>query len=219
MHKAMLVILDEHRSLAAVLHGLRHVAADIVERGAAPDFRLLESMVAYIEAFPDVSHHPKEDQFLFRLLRQRAPDLAPTLDELSAQHRDGHAGLARVKQSLAAYRASVDARRAADGSGGDDAEHWRDINCQANAATFRGAVETYAEFHWQHMRMEEEIVLPRAEKILTAADWAEMDAAFAANNDPLHGARTGGDDFRSLFTRIVNLTPAPLGLGPAPGGA
>ena len=41
MHKATFTIQDEHRSLAAVLHGLLHVADDIASHGTRPDFRLL----------------------------------------------------------------------------------------------------------------------------------------------------------------------------------
>lgn len=215
MHKATLLIQDEHRSLAAVLHGLRYVTRDIVNRGARPDFRLLEAMLAYIEGFPEVCHHPKEDAHLFRLLRERAPELAPTLDELEAQHREGGAQLTHLKSALAAFRACVDARAAAADAGVTTGNYWRDISCQANATAFQGAVEAYADFHWKHMRIEEDIVLHAAEKSFNAADWAEIETAFGANPDPLRDTRPVGDDFRALFTQIVNLAPAPIGLGPS----
>jgi hemerythrin-like domain-containing protein len=43
---------------------------------------------------------------------------------------------------------------------------------------------------------------------------AQLDAAFAANRDPLAGHEPE-DDYRALFSRIVNALPAPLGLGEA----
>jgi hypothetical protein len=64
------------------------------------------------------------------------------------------------------------------------------------------------------MSLEERQIMPLAEKTLTADDWAELDAAFAANRDPLTGHEPE-DDYRALFTRIVNALPAPLGLGAA----
>lgn len=215
MHKATLIIQDEHRSLAAVLHGLRYVTRDIVNRGARPDFRLLASMIAYIEGFPEVCHHPKEDAHLFRLLRARAPEAAPTLDDLQAQHREGAGRLAQLKQALATYRASVEARTAAANALATAPDPWRDINCMANAEALRAAVESYADFHWKHMRIEEDIVLHLAEKTFNAADWAELEAAFGSHSDPLHGVSSSGDDFRALFTKIVSLAPAPIGLGPS----
>lgn len=64
------------------------------------------------------------------------------------------------------------------------------------------------------MTIEKEQILPLAERLLTAEDWAELDAAFAANRDPLTGLEPDAE-YRSLFTRIVNAVPAPIGLGPA----
>lgn len=193
MRKGSMVIRDEHRSLAAVLHALRHVSRAAVASGKAPDFRLIDAMIAYIERFPEVCHHPKEDDHLYRLLRLRAPDCAATLDELHEQHRDGVGRLARLKRVLAAWEMGL-----------------------APAGDFAGEVEAYSAFHWAHMRIEEDIVLPRAEAALTAADWAEIDLAFGANEDPLRGVPAGGGvDFADLFRLIVNQTPAPVGLGPA----
>ena len=37
------------------------------------------------------------------------------------------------------------------------------------------------------MAVEEREILPAAQQHLTASDWAELDAAFAANRDPLTG--------------------------------
>ena len=65
-----------------------------------------------------------------------------------------------------------------------------------------------------HMAMEEQQILPLAEKYLTERDWSDLDEAFGANRDPL----TGHDpeaDYQALFTRIVNIVPAPIGLGAA----
>jgi branched-chain amino acid transport system ATP-binding protein len=213
MHNATRLILDEHRSLAAVLHGLQYVTRDIVKRGARPDFRLLAAMVAYIEGFPEACHHPKEDAHLFRLLRLRAPDIATTLDDLEAQHREGHGRLASLKQALAIYRECMEAPADVVGVSGDG--RWGGIKCLSSAAAFLESVESYAAFHWKHMRIEEDVVLRRAETAFDATDWAEIEAAFSGHQDPLHGATSTGDDFRALFTRIVNLAPAPIGLGPA----
>ena len=42
----------------------------------------------------------------------------------------------------------------------------------------------------------------------TEADWAELDAAFAANKDPLTGHEPE-DGYRPLFRQILNTAPAP----------
>ena len=62
------------------------------------------------------------------------------------------------------------------------------------------------------MALEEREVLPLAEQVLGPEDWAELDEAFASNRDPLTG-HVPDAEYQALFTRILNIVPAPLGLG------
>ena len=75
-------------------------------------------------------------------------------------------------------------------------------------------MDSYISGYLDHIRTEERVVLPLAEKVLTAADWAELDAAFMQNRDPLTH-RAGDDAYRPLFKRILMTAAAPIGLGPA----
>jgi hypothetical protein len=63
------------------------------------------------------------------------------------------------------------------------------------------------------MRLEEAVVLPAAQRVLSDADWAELDAAFATNCDPLTGRTPRDPVFDRLFTRIEMRAPAPIGVG------
>ena len=89
-------------------------------------------------------------------------------------------------------------------------------NWEAGAAQgakdFEAALNRFADFYWRHMEKEEKHVLPVAERTFSDQDWEEVESAFAANADPMLGKHTG-DEFRELFSRIVRLTPAPMGLG------
>lgn len=189
--KAITVILDEHRSLAAVLHGMLYLVRAIRKGRMRPNFRLLGAMVYYIDAFPERFHHPKEEAHLFRLLRLRDAAAAPLLDHLHAEHHAGEVKIRALEQALTRYQ-----------NGGD-----------AEFGQFAAAVENYAAFHWEHMRTEEDEVLPLARMHLTQADWDEIDAAFLGHGDPMLGAG-GGDEYEMLFRRIVNLAPPPIGVGP-----
>jgi branched-chain amino acid transport system ATP-binding protein len=191
--EAIRVIINEHRSLAAVLHGMLYLVHGIRDHDDKPDFNLFGAMIYYIDSFPERFHHPKEDQYLFRILRMRHAEAAPLLDRLETEHRVGAEKIRTLEQALARYQ-----------QGG-----------KAGFAKFLAAVESYADFHWGHMKAEEQEALPMAEKYLTAADWEEIDAAFLGHSDPMLGTRVR-TEFDSLFTRIVNLAPAPIGLGPEP---
>lgn len=191
MSIATTIIRDEHRALASVVKALQFLIQEIQNRGQTPDFPLLQSIVSYIEQFPDKLHHPKEDQYLFPALRQRHPAAAAELDILEDEHLRGTPLTARVAKSLRDYQAD---------SGQYEA--------------FADAVDDYANFHWAHMTREETVILPLAEKYLTAEDWVSINAAFKSNSDPLVGINTQRE-FRVLFRRLVNLMPAPHGLGAA----
>ena len=63
------------------------------------------------------------------------------------------------------------------------------------------------------VRAEEQEALPMAKKYLSVSDWEAIDAAFLGHSDPMLGA-DARTEFDKLFTRIVNLAPPPIGLGP-----
>lgn len=177
--------------MAAVLQGMLYIVREIRDRGRAPDFQLLGAMLYYLDAFPERFHHPKEDQYLFALLRARAPAAAPVLDRLRAEHDSGAERIRFLQQALSRYE-----------QGGS-----------AEFAAFAAAVEGYAAFHWEHMRCEEKEVIPMAEKQLTAGDWQTIDAVFAGHTDPLFGV-VADEAYHKLFQRILNLAPPPIGVGP-----
>ncbi len=193
---ALSIIKDEHRSLVAVLQALQHLVREVRDRGLEPDFDLFSLILDYVDVFPDRFHHPKEDQYLFRTLRERTPQARAVLDELEAEHGRGAALIRDLRHALASYR----------------------VGGPAGLGAFASAVEAYADFHWKHMRKEEDVVMPLAEQVLTAADWQAIDEAFRANEDPLFGARPRAE-FARLFQLIVNLAPAPTGVGPRWGQA
>lgn len=84
--RALAVIREEHRSLAAVLHALLGILDDTAR---APDPALLRAMLFYVEQFPERLHHPKEDLHLFTRLRQRTGECDALLAELEGQHATG----------------------------------------------------------------------------------------------------------------------------------
>ncbi len=189
--QAIRVIVDEHRALAAVLQGMLHLVRGIRDRGDKPDFVVLGAMLYYIDAFPEHFHHPKEDEYLFRILRIRHPEAAPLLDRLNAEHRAGAEEIRALDQALVRYQ-----------HGGS-----------TEFANFAADVEAYAAFHWKHMRTEEKEVLPLAQRYLSAGDWETIDAAFLGHADPMLGAEAGGK-YDALIRRIVTLAPPPIGVGP-----
>jgi hemerythrin-like domain-containing protein len=192
MSKALRIIRDEHRSIAAVLYGMEHLVREIRERGAKIDLKVLRAMLYYLDTFSERMHHPKEDLYLFAPLKRRNAGADALIAELEREHAAGEESLRRVEQSLIRYE-----------EGGE-----------AEFPAFARAVEDFITGYWNHMRKEEDRVFPLAEKVFTAEDWVEIDRRFEENADPLAAARKE-KDFRRLFSRIVELAPPPIGVGRA----
>lgn len=190
--QAIRIIENEHRSLAAVLHGMLYLVRQTREHGAKPDFKVLGAMLYYIDAVPERFHHPKEDKYLFALLRARCPDVRPVLDRLQAEHKLAAEKVRSLAHALMRYE-----------NGGP-----------TEFEAFATEVDRYADFHWQHMRCEENEILPLAKKHLTEGDWEAIDAAFTGHTDPLFREKAG-DDVHELFQRVLTLAPPPIGVGPA----
>ena len=189
--QAIRIIEDDHRALAAVLHGMRYLVREIAERGATPRFDVLGAMIYYIDAFPERVHHPRESEYLFRFLRGRCKEAAPILDLLEDEHRAGAAYVRRLEQALARYQ------------GGGASEF----------PAFAAAVESFATFELEHMRREERDIIPLAKAHLLPSDWEAIDAAFAGGAVPIFNPKTT-DEYGKLFDRIVMLAPPPIGVGP-----
>src|SRR6266581_3871393 len=187
--KTLFIVHDEHRAISAVLSGMRELARIAQDPAVRPEFGVLHAMLYYIDAFPERLHHPKEEEHLFKPLLARAPQTAPLVEELRGQHLTGVRLVRDLQRALLAF----------------------EIGWPKGAAEFADAVKRYADFHWDHMRREESELLPLAERYFSAEDWRSAGRAFAANDNPI--AEESEKDFAKLFTRIVNLAPAPVGVG------
>lgn len=183
---AIRIIREEHTAIACVIHSLEYVV-DKLEEGGEPNFSLLQSIMEYIVEYPERYHHPKENRYLFETLRQRNPNAATLIAELEAEHVRGDELLKDLKRSLARY----------------------ETHGRSELRTFARAVATFAEYHWQHMTKEEDILLPIARKSLTESDWHAIAEAFLQNDNPLIGF-SPKQHYSQLFDRILKLASRPI---------
>lgn len=186
------VIRDEHRALAAMLRSIPLLLAEHRRHGSLPDFHALRAMLFYVDEFPERLHHPKESELLFPKLRARAPEIREVLDQLDQDHGRGERAIRELEHALLAFEMMGEARRDA----------------------FEEMAQRYVTAYLRHMETEEREILPLAVKMLSAADWADLDEAFAANQDPLTG-HAAAEEYQALFQKVLTAVPAPIGLGPA----
>jgi branched-chain amino acid transport system ATP-binding protein len=185
---ALTIISQEHSNMWRLATTLDHVASDM-QAISPSETAFFEAALDYITQFVDRMHHPKEDDFLFRLLRLRSAEAAEVLDALEADHSQGPENLAQLRAKLAA---------AAQG--------------QLPVAALAVAIKHYTDGLKSHIKTEEKHVLPLARKVLLPQDWAEIDQAFRTHSDPVFGDQAKAE-FRELFHRIASLAPDSVGLG------
>jgi len=190
-HESIRIIHDEHAALAAMLRSI----GMMVERGPGNEpesfFDVLRAMLFYIDEFPERLHHPKESELIFPRVARLAPETTEAIDRLENDHVKGESAVRELQHLLLAWELVGESRRVA----------------------FEKAAKQYLAFYLEHMRLEETVILPAAQKVLSDADWKELDAAFATNCDPLTGKYPRDPLYDRLFTRIVSRAPAPIGLG------
>ena len=118
------------------------------------------------------------------------PELAAVIDRLDRDHARGERAVRELEHTLLAFEVMGESRREAFE--------------QALTATCASTSSTWAS---------RKQFLPAA-RAPAPADWAALDAAFAANRDPLTGHEPD-DVYRPLFSKIMTDAPAPFGPGPA----
>jgi hemerythrin-like domain-containing protein len=190
-HSALQTIRDEHASLAAMLQSMRLM----VQKGPSDDrrqfFDVLRGMLFYIDEFPERLHHPKESNLLFPKVVKLAPKVMGAVDKLERDHMRSEKAVRDLQHLLLAWELLGPGRRAA----------------------FEEAVGHDIDAYLAHMNLEENIILPEAERCFSEEDWRLLDAAFAENADPLTGQYRPTEAYEKLFSLIVTRAPSPIGLG------
>lgn len=159
MTDALNIIRGEHRNIAQALACLDIATRDLRGSETKPDLELLFTVLYYMRLFPGRLHHPKEEHYLFAALAHRDPDTRKTIDKLLQEHEAGEHALATIERALKHYD-----------------RHYPD-----GLDALEIAVRDYLDLERRHMKNEEEVLFPMAERSLTDEDWGEIDNAFAKN--------------------------------------
>jgi hemerythrin-like domain-containing protein len=181
---AIQIILNEHRQLSTVIEGMLRFIHLLETGSRAPGLTVFRAMLYYIREYPEQVHHPKENRYLFARLRARTADFDDVLAELEAQHVEGDVRVRNLEHALTRY----------------------ELKGESAFPALRALVQEYAAFSTKHRRLEEEVILPAARRLLTQEDWAEIDLVFGANRDPFDGVKLE-EDLGKLFSMIVKTIP------------
>ena len=166
----------EHVNFGRLLDLLEREVAT-VQTGGQPRYDLMREIVYYLRHFPDRFHHPREEVAFARLIA-RDPNLELPLNRLMQEHRV----IAMAGDELLNYLNDVDSNASL-----------------MNRAKVEAAAATYLVYYRHHLEKEEKEILPRAEQLLTQADWDAV-GDVSAHPDPVFG-----EEFEARYQELRRL--------------
>ena len=98
-------------------------------------------------------HHEGEDELVWPLLRERAPEHTALIDEMESQHHQIHADLDRAEAALAA---------------------WSEHPDESTSAALAAALDAVDATLVPHLDREEQEILPVAAATMTAEEWGQL---------------------------------------------
>lgn len=170
MHRVMTELHQDHVHLTRLLDLLDEQVLLMAADGD-PDFPLMIDIAHFIQSYPDLVHHPKED-LVFRVFKNRSNKGADVVDTLLDEH-----------QSLPAI--TVDFLALLEGVVSGYSIIDRD--------ELKQKIQHFIDIQREHMEKEEKTIFPLIEKTLNEQDWADIENALKTIDDPLSGKRLGAD--------------------------
>jgi len=171
-------IREDHRNMAKLL-GILEYEVRLFAKAEQPNHEVIQLIVYYFQRYTDRCHHPKED-VVYQHLKERDPDAAAAIGDLEIEHE-------RIAEQLAMFAEA--AKNVLN-----EAEMPREI--------FVKAAEEFIAAERRHMGMEEGRLLPLADKLITADEWADIASEVEKMTDPLFGEKDAAE-FEELRQRII----------------
>jgi len=174
MNRAIDDLMHEH---TAILEGLQVLdgIADLMERGGSVDEADISDILGFLKVFADRCHHGKEEEYLFpALLMAGISEQDVSIPALLSEH-------ARGRELLGAMEAATFPK--------------------LRPAEFMSAVHGYTDLLDAHIRKENTMLFPLAEKLLTVHQAEELFEAFEAHEATVVG-KGKHDELHLLLVRL-----------------
>jgi hemerythrin-like domain-containing protein len=174
----MKTLRAEHRHMATVMQ-LFSEQLKAIEGGELVDTHVVYEIMDYMVTWPDRFHHPREDLIYARVAEINVK-VRDDVDSLQRDH--DHTGK-RGREVL------------------KDIERWRLGEVSGTVVVKSG--RAYIDHIHEHMNLEEKLVFPRIETVLTLQDWRELaeDDQLRAVSDSVVGPQVQRE-FRNMTRKL-----------------
>lgn len=153
---------QDHQNLARVLRIMESQLERLME-GEHEDLYLLHDATRYIQNYPDLIHHPRENQ-VFEIFKTRSNEADEIVDKLTKQHQE-------LPKATIKFQLMLD--DAINGLGLVDREEL--VN----------KIKGFIADEWEHMNLEEDVLFPLIDTTLSDDDWDRLDQQMSETSDPL----------------------------------
>jgi hemerythrin-like domain-containing protein len=174
----MKALRAEHRHIATVMQ-LFADQLKAVEQGELVDTHVVYEIMDYMVTWPDRYHHPRED-LIYGRVAEVDSKAADEVDTLQRDHDNTAKNGRKVLQ---------------------DIERWREG--EVSGAVVAKSGRAYIDHMYEHMNVEEKVVFPHIEAVLSIQDWRELaeDDELRAVGDPIFGTKVQRE-FRNMTRKL-----------------
>lgn len=169
---------EDHRNIARLLQVLER-QIDIFGEAETPDYDIIVGVADYFLQYPDRCHHPKEDLIVAKL-KEAHPEATGGIGGLIDEHRELHERAVRFRRAVGDLLSGADVPR---------------------SAIVDVAHDFIATQH-RHMREEEDTLFPTADRVLTGAEWADIEDRLGQRADRASGPWVE-EMFRTVSARLL----------------
>ena len=157
----------EHEQLLRKLNLLELQCLDMC-RGKTPDYSLMQSIIVYIQEYPEQIHHPLEDM-IYSIYLERVDD-AEFVRKLISEHTQMEVVTRELRESLESLP-----------------------KCTTSNEKFKQQLSEFLVGQRQHIYTEESEVFPLVQSALTIEDWERLQYMTPILDEPISGRWTWYD--------------------------
>lgn len=178
MHKIMAELHQDHIHLARLLKTLTQ-QADLLSTDADPDLDMILDIVDYIQNYPDLVHHPKEDM-VYKAFQDVTDDGSEVVKQLLEEHE-------KLPSITADFRHLM--------------EEIVNGGSIISRAALQAKIRHFIDIERTHMNTEEFVLFPLIDNAMGMAEWQELETVMPDEIDPLFGGNVI-ESYKSLYKSI-----------------
>jgi hemerythrin-like domain-containing protein len=170
---------QDHINISRVLDVLEQQLARL-ESGERPDYYLMTKSAEYIQEYPDIFHHPREDA-MFAVYLEDHKEGREQIEALQKEHEE-------LRALTVSLRETVECLFHGGVVGRDEV---------------LDQITHFIDRQREHIGKEESEVFPMIKAALTAEQWGRIDAMVPVVADPVFGPNLKSQ-YESLYRRIFD---------------